>query len=149
MVFLHHLHEVRTVFGGHQAADVLMMTVFFVFAACGLDTERAAVSVEVDFDLLAALGLLIVDASLITQRSGRSDIHEIAIPAKDIAADVGLPKAANVVAIGALIAATGIVQFETVIELLTRKFGQRSPDVLVANKRALRLGADYVIKMPA
>ena len=99
--------------------------------------------------LVKPRGLLIVDASLITQRSGRSDIHEIAIPAKDIAADVGLPKAANVVAIGALIAATGIVQFETVIELLTRKFGQRSPDVLVANKRALRLGADYVIKMPA
>ena len=61
MVFLHHLHEVRTVFGGHQAADVLMMTVFFVFAACGLDAEGTAVAVEVEFDLFDALCLLVVD----------------------------------------------------------------------------------------
>ena len=65
------------------------------------------------------------------------------------AAEAGLAKAANVVAIGALIAATGIVQFETVVELLTLKFGQRSQEILAANKRALRLGADYVLKLPA
>ena len=59
--FLHHLHEMRTVLGGHQTADVLMVTVLFVFAACGLDTERAAVAVEVEFDLFDALGLLVVD----------------------------------------------------------------------------------------
>ena len=94
-------------------------------------------------------GLLIVDSFLFAQQSGRTDIREIAIPAKDIAAEAGLAKAANVVAIGALIAATGIVQFETVVELLTLKFGQRSQEILAANKRALRLGADYVLKLPA
>ena len=59
--FLHRLHKSRTVLGGHQTADVLMVTVLFVFAAGGFDAERAAVAVEVEFDLFDALGLLIVD----------------------------------------------------------------------------------------
>ena len=93
-------------------------------------------------------GTLVVDSALITERSGRSDIHEIDLPAKDIAADLGLARAANVVALGALIAATGVVQLETIVKILTSRFAAR-PEVLFANKRALRTGAEYVIKIVA
>ena len=58
---LHCLHEMSTVFGGHQSADLLMMTVLFVTSAGGLDTEGAAVAVEVEFDLLDEGGLLVGD----------------------------------------------------------------------------------------
>lgn len=99
--------------------------------------------------LVKPRGILVVDSSLVAARSGRTDIREIALPAKDIAAGLGLARAANVVAIGALIAATGVVQFETVVDLLTLKFGQRNADVLRVNKQALRLGAEHVMKVPA
>ncbi len=98
--------------------------------------------------LVKPRGVLVVDASLITQRSYRLDIQEIDIPAKDMAAELGLPQAANVVAVGALIGATGVVQLETVGQVLAKRFAAR-PEVFQANKRALRLGAEYVIKLPA
>ena len=93
-------------------------------------------------------GTLVVDSALIAERSGRLDIHEIDLPAKDIAADLGLARAANVVTLGALIAATGVVQLETIVKILTSRFAAR-PEVLLANKRALRMGAEYVIKIVA
>lgn len=93
-------------------------------------------------------GVLVIDSSLISERSNRPDIHEFAAPAKDIATDLGLPQAANMVAVGALIAATGVVQLETVVKLLAAKFGKK-PEILIANKRALRHGAEFVIKSPA
>ena len=58
---LHCLHEMSAVFGGHQSADLLMMTVLFVTSARGLDGEGAAVAVEVEFDLFDALRLRVVD----------------------------------------------------------------------------------------
>jgi 2-oxoglutarate ferredoxin oxidoreductase subunit gamma len=85
-------------------------------------------------------GLLLVDSSLISLRSTRPDIHQIAIPAKEIASNLGMPQAANMVMLGALAAATGIVRLETIEHVLKEKLGERHASTLEANKRALRCG---------
>lgn len=89
-------------------------------------------------------GLLILDSTLIEQRSGRDDIREIAIPAKDIADELGLPQIANVVMLGALLEATGVVQLETMERVLEEHLSARHRDTLDANKLALRRGAAFV-----
>lgn len=92
-------------------------------------------------------GWLIVDASLVVERSGRADIHEVDVPAHDMAAGLGMSQAANVVMIGTLIAETGVVQLETVERILAEKFAHK-PEVAEANRRALRLGMEYATKAP-
>ncbi len=88
-------------------------------------------------------GVLIVDSTLIAQRSNREDIREIDIPAKDIGAGLGFPQIANVVMIGALVGATGVLKIETLEKILDEHLGERHRAALEPNKQALRRGAEY------
>ncbi len=85
-------------------------------------------------------GALILDATLIEQRSARADIHEIALPAKAIAEELSVPQIANVVMLGALIAVTGVVALETMDKVLQDHLSERHRAKLEANKLALRRG---------
>lgn len=85
-------------------------------------------------------GVLVLDSTLVEQRSARTDIHQIALPAKDIAQELGYPQIANVVAIGALVAATGALKPETLAHVIEKKTAKRR-EMLTANLEALRRGA--------
>lgn len=91
-------------------------------------------------------GVLILDSTLIEQRSPRADMYEIAIPAKTLADELGAPQIANVVMLGALIAATNVVNLETMNEILAEHISARHRDKLRANQLALQRGAEYVIE---
>lgn len=90
-------------------------------------------------------GVLLLDSTLIEQRSDRTDIHEIAIPAKAMADELGAPQIANVVMLGALLAATHVVALETMEEVLGQHLSARHRDKLQANLRALRAGAEFIL----
>jgi Pyruvate/2-oxoacid:ferredoxin oxidoreductase gamma subunit len=51
-----------------------------------------------------------------------------------------MPQAANMVMLGALAAATGVISIETIESVLRAKLGERHAGSLEANKRALRCG---------
>ncbi len=93
-----------------------------------------------------ARGTLLLDASLICARSGRTDIYELAIPAKDIADELGVPQVSNIVMLGALIEATGVVTLETLERVIVEHTGTRHRNLIEVNQTALRRGADYVSK---
>jgi 2-oxoglutarate ferredoxin oxidoreductase subunit gamma len=88
-------------------------------------------------------GVLVLDSTLVTQRSNREDIREIALPAKDIAAELGYAQIANVVMVGALIGATNVLRPETVIKVLEEHIGARHRDALGPNKQALMRGVAF------
>jgi 2-oxoglutarate ferredoxin oxidoreductase subunit gamma len=94
-------------------------------------------------------GLLILDSDLITARSSRGDILEIAIPAKTIAEELGFAQVENMVLLGALIGATGIVRLETMDKVLEKHLSARHRDALEANWQALRRGAEMFRPVPA
>jgi len=107
-------------------------------------------SMEKYAPLVQAHGVLILDTTLIEQRSARSDIQTIALPAKTIADELGAPQIANVVMLGALIAATGVVTVETMNDVLAQHLSARHRDKLKANRAALARGAAYVLdRVPA
>ena len=81
-------------------------------------------------------------SALIEARSGRDDIRECPIPAKEIADDLGLPQAANVVMVGALAEATGVVSLDTLERVLEERLGERHRATLDTNRKALRRGAE-------
>jgi 2-oxoglutarate ferredoxin oxidoreductase subunit gamma len=87
-------------------------------------------------------GILVVNSSLITALSQRMDIRRIDIDANQIATELGAAQMANVIMVGALIAATGMMRLETLDQVLDERLSSRHRDKLEANKRALRRGAD-------
>src|SRR5690349_3589327 len=99
--------------------------------------ERYAALVQPD-------GVLILDAELVQARAGRADIQEWAIPAQSIAAALGFPQTANMVLLGALIAATGVVHLDTAERVLADHLSARHRNALEANWQALRRGAAVV-----
>ncbi len=92
--------------------------------------------------LLAKDGVLITNASLIATTSSRADIREIVIRANEMATEIGAAQMANVILVGALVAATGAVKLETLDRVLDERISARHRDKLEMNKQALRRGAD-------
>ncbi len=88
-------------------------------------------------------GLLFINSSLIDKISGRQDINEFLIPANDIAIKIGSAKITNMVILGAYVQVTGIVKFETLIQMLIEKMGEKKA-YLENNRIALEEGKNSV-----
>jgi 2-oxoglutarate ferredoxin oxidoreductase subunit gamma len=86
-------------------------------------------------------GLMVYNASLIPTAPVRSDIRYIAVPANDIAEALGNARQANVVLLGAYLAATGYLALEAVETALDNHLSERQRRYLASNKEALRHGA--------
>ncbi|MEI7553877.1 2-oxoacid:acceptor oxidoreductase family protein [Candidatus Chlorohelix sp.] len=97
--------------------------------------------------LVKSGGLLLLDEGMISERSTRDDIHEVVIPAQAIAAELGFDQIANLVLLGALVAATSVVKFETLDKVLEEHLSLRHQDALVANRLALRRGAAFCLPL--
>ena len=86
-------------------------------------------------------GVLIVNTSLISTVSQRTDLRVIPAPANEIATELGAAQLANVVMVGALVQATSVLKFETLDKVLEEHISARHRDKIEANKKALRRGA--------
>lgn len=92
-------------------------------------------------------GVLVVNSSLVQQQSGREDIRSYYVPASDLATELGNVRLANVVCLGALVQATGVVPMEAVERALGERLPERHRELLDPNKEALRRGASLVSAM--
>jgi 2-oxoglutarate ferredoxin oxidoreductase subunit gamma len=84
-------------------------------------------------------GVLIINTSLINRDAGRSDVSVIQVAANDIANELGNPRGANMVALGAYLGATDAVSLDGVIEVVRETFAAK-PAVIDVNITALRRG---------
>ncbi|MGQ9602804.1 MAG: 2-oxoacid:acceptor oxidoreductase family protein [bacterium] len=89
-------------------------------------------------------GILFVNSSLVESKTSRNDIEEIRVPANEIAEELGSPRAANMVMLGAVIAKTGAVKVESAIGSLQKVLSERAMRFLEVNKKALRKGYELV-----
>jgi len=81
-------------------------------------------------------GLLMVNSSLINTKTDRTDITEYLVPASKIAMDAGSPKATNVAMLGAFVAASKVVKYESVRSAIEDKLSYKA-NVLQVNFAAL------------
>jgi len=88
-------------------------------------------------------GVLVVNSSLVPQKSDRDDIRVVYVPASDIASGLGNIRLANVVCLGALIQALGVLPLEAIEKALDDHLPERHRELLGLNKEALRKGAEY------
>ena len=87
-------------------------------------------------------GVLVYNSSLISSTSSRSDIRCIPVPANDVASELGNVRMANIVALGALVAATGILPLEAVTQALRDHLPESKQKMLEPNIQALQRGAE-------
>jgi 2-oxoglutarate ferredoxin oxidoreductase subunit gamma len=84
-----------------------------------------------------------VNSSLGNTEAARSDIEILAVPTAELAEQVGSIKVANMVMLGALIRASNMISFETMLENLTAILGEGKAKLLKLNQEALTVGYNY------
>lgn len=84
-------------------------------------------------------GIIVVNTTLITRMPERADVVTVPLPCNEIAQEAGTAKAANMVALGAFVGASGIVDVKLVEEVLTESF-QARPKLIPINQAALGRG---------
>ena len=87
-------------------------------------------------------GLLVINQSLTTNKVKRQDIRTVDIPATDLALELGDDSVANLVALGALIAASTIVSIDEVNTVMDTLLGKSQR--IETNKKALDKGYSFV-----
>ncbi len=87
-------------------------------------------------------GVLVYNSSLISITPRRTDIRYVPVPASDVANELGNVKMANMVALGALVTATGVLSLEAVIQALRDHLPESKHEMLEPNVQALRRGAE-------
>ncbi len=86
---------------------------------------------------VVAGGKLFINASLIDEKSTRTDIDVYYVDCNEKATALGNPKVANIVALGALLKETGIVKPETIVKVMEKTFTGSKAALLDLNKLAL------------
>ncbi len=94
-------------------------------------------------------GILIVNSSLVSSQSNRSDIEIGVVPANEIAEDLGSTKMMNMAALGALLARCSIITLATVAQALADHLPPSKSHLLRANQQVLKSGYEAVAVMPA
>ena len=89
-------------------------------------------------------GTAFLNSDLVELRPKRRDIQVVAIPVNSIAERVGNLRGANMVMVGALAQATGIVSLKSVIESVDGIFEAKGTKIRKANTQAIKEGAAFV-----
>jgi 2-oxoglutarate ferredoxin oxidoreductase subunit gamma len=91
-------------------------------------------------------GLLLFNSSLTEGEPQAADgIEVIGVPADEIAADLGSPKSANMVVLGAYLQKRGHISPDDAAKALPDVLAARYHDTLATNAKALQRGAEFVL----
>ena len=71
-------------------------------------------------------GVVLINSSLIPVRSEREDVDEIMVPVNDIAIEAGSVRSANIVALSAFVARSGILPIESLRESVKNEFARKA-----------------------
>lgn len=89
-------------------------------------------------------GKLFINSSLIDRKSTRDDIDVYYVPATEIANELGNPRVANMVMLGAYLEVSNTVEVESILEAFGKVFGESKAHLLPLNKEALEKGMDVI-----
>jgi 2-oxoglutarate ferredoxin oxidoreductase subunit gamma len=89
-------------------------------------------------------GLLVANSTLVRQKSERTDIEVVYVPANELAAELGNVRMANVVLLGAMLGTREILPLEGIKRTLDQHIPSERRRIIEPNKRALDRGVAYV-----
>ncbi len=92
-------------------------------------------------ETVAETGTILVNSSLVAHPTQRTNVRVLSVPANDIAVSLGNSRAANMVALGAIIKATETIPLELIKSTMARMLGQKdNANVIAINRQALDAG---------
>ena len=91
-------------------------------------------------------GLLIYNSDLVNYEKPRTDIRVLPVPANSIATELGSDKVANIVILGTLVEASGMVSLYSAMKIIREKLGKKKPKFLPMNLEAFARGRALVKK---
>ena len=90
-------------------------------------------------------GLLLINSSIVPRQSARTDIRILSIPVNELAGQLGSPKVANVVMLGAYLHLSKAVRTESVTDAIREVLGSKQ-HLLEINLQALKQGMQFASK---
>lgn len=102
-------------------------------------------SLEKFASMVKPSGVVLINSSLISIGAGRDDIDELAIPVTDIARELGNVKVANIIALGAFVARSKIVDFESLRKTVKEEFAGKQKFIPL-NMAALDRGREVALE---
>jgi len=88
-------------------------------------------------------GLLIINSSLVKEKSKRTDIKIIYVDANEIAEEKAMAKATNIVLLGVLMKATGAFNPETTKKAIKNYLGEKKAKFYDVNIKAFEAGLNF------
>jgi len=85
-------------------------------------------------------GTVFVNSNVVTDKVSRDDLKAYYIPCNEIAEEVGNGKVANMVMLGAYVAATGVLKPETIEHMIEEMFAGAKAKFIPLNIEAFRRG---------
>ncbi len=89
-------------------------------------------------------GQIYLDSSLIDRKVERTDVEAFYIPATKMANDMGMPKLANMILLGAVVKGSKAIKEETVFESLRHVIPEKKAKMLTSNIKAVEAGMKYM-----
>ena len=86
-------------------------------------------------------GVMVVNTSMANGQPQRNDIKAVRVAASQEAVKLGSVRVANIVCLGALLKATGLLKLESLGKALEEVFGEKGAKVVELNKKAMSAGA--------
>jgi len=87
-------------------------------------------------------GTLFVDTSVFTEKTDRTDVHVVEVPAGEIAREMGDARVANLCMLGAFIGYTGILPPDKVLDAAHKTIGAKRPELRALNEEAFSKGLE-------
>ncbi len=87
-------------------------------------------------------GVLVLNSNRVTSKSKRTDIALIAVPADDLARELGNDKISNIILIGALLGYSEMMDPKLLMDSLEKKFGDKGEKIVELNRKALYEGVE-------
>ena len=87
---------------------------------------------------------MLYNSSLIDITPDRDDITAIPVDCNGIAEELGNPRTANMVMLGAILKKTGVVTIDSAMEALKATFGPKKEHLLPINRKAMECGRSAV-----
>lgn len=90
-------------------------------------------------------GVVLINSSIIDIGAGRDDVDELMVPTNEIAVAAGSAKSANIVALGAFVARSNIIEFDAIKEAVKKEFSKKAK-LIPMNMDALERGRELALK---
>lgn len=94
-------------------------------------------------------GVIVRNATMVPRPTGWEGVRDIAVPATDIAKELGQPLGASMIALGVLAAATGVVAVPSLVAALGSVLPSHRQKHVAANRECLERGARWMAEQAA